>query len=54
MTTKTVVLKITNIKDLDKGLVEVSEEDIINNFSVKRLILKALKKKLNKFKHDNK
>lgn len=50
MSTKTVVLKIANIKDLDKGLVEVNEEDIINNFSIRRIIIIALKKKLNKFR----
>lgn len=42
-------LKITNIPELDKGYVEVSEEDILNNFSVKKLILMKLKEKKRKW-----
>ena len=45
---KTVKLKITNIVDLDKGIVEVSEQDILNNFAIKRLIAKAFRNKIKK------
>ena len=45
---KTVKLKITNIVELDKGIVEVSEQDILNNFSIKRLIAQAYKNKIKK------
>lgn len=46
MNNTTVVLKIVNIKDLDKGLVEINEEDILNNFSIKRLIVRKIKNKM--------